>query len=77
MSRANINDAKCVLVVGATAGIGRALALAILYTTFHQSPPLLCPEGVENDWTSYARQASVLKLRQWILRLVGMFSSCT
>lgn len=27
--RANIQDAKCVLVVGATAGIGRALALAI------------------------------------------------
>lgn len=29
MSQANIQDAKCVLVVGATAGIGRALALAI------------------------------------------------
>lgn len=28
-SRANIQDAKCILVVGATAGIGRALALAI------------------------------------------------
>lgn len=29
MSRANIQEAKCMLVVGATAGIGRALALAI------------------------------------------------
>lgn len=29
MSKHTINDAKCVLVVGATAGIGRALALAI------------------------------------------------
>ncbi|KAJ3555550.1 hypothetical protein NM688_g2518 [Phlebia brevispora] len=29
MSRPNIRDAKCVLVIGATAGIGRALALAI------------------------------------------------
>lgn len=29
MSRANIQEAKCILVVGATAGIGRALALAI------------------------------------------------
>lgn len=29
MPGANINDAKCILIVGATAGIGRALALAI------------------------------------------------
>lgn len=27
---ANINDSKCVLVIGATAGIGRSLALSIL-----------------------------------------------
>ena len=29
LSRPNISQAKCVLVVGATSGIGRALALAI------------------------------------------------
>ena len=29
MPRSNISQAKCVLVVGATSGIGRALALAI------------------------------------------------
>ena len=29
MPTANINDAKCVLVIGATSGIGRELALAI------------------------------------------------
>lgn len=29
MPAANINDAKCIFIVGATAGIGRALALAI------------------------------------------------
>jgi NADP-dependent 3-hydroxy acid dehydrogenase YdfG len=43
---ASINDSQCVLVLGATAGIGRSLALSILYLP---SKPTVVVSGRRQD----------------------------